>query len=770
MDSIKDFQTYIKSHKKEKSIRLYLDIETFQYNEKAGYKKPSLFKNCTYSVACSWIENDSNVKKFAVSNFKSFFDSIFEACLWRGTPTAKATFKLIIHNGNKYDNHFMLKDILHFYPQTQVRNQYLKSAIRNDFTTKEKDLTKEEKSNGVILEKRVKSSNNLEMDFWLSNIHFVTIDNYMKTATSLRTIGKKLKDLGVATEDELKTDFDYTEYNLEHDISDLEAYQYADKIFHSLNPQQLKYIENDVILLAKCVLYYSTIFKGFDYNKRTFTANILESYKQSPKAEFQLLNQYGKGALKTKVNYTDYVIGNENLYDFIKTFYRGGMNFYNDEYIGTIVKNCFSIDINSSYPYVMYAFKVPSYVKSYFLPKNESTIDITFSEEEFSLYRMTKDTFNKEILSRVKSRVFRQMLVKYYSVNDTVQINTFTLKALENVTRETFRRLTIISRLTFSCEYFEGREKIADFYFTKTQGKLDKKIIMNSPMDYTITDEKNDIVFSAEEIANSKVNLNGLYGIPALRAYFNLFRNMEDGSLESIPNGFKNNERNIAFSTFVTAVAFYNLTSPFHYLAPQEIDKFFVYCDTDSLYLKKEAYNKIPSNFYDPISLGKWDVEHENIHKMYVLNHKKYCMNFYDEKQKKDVNAVRCGGIPLNAFNLDQPFEDFIAKQFHHGAKIKNNKSIYNEQRTVSIYESTTKIDIGAPYPDFYDPFADKLRKKIIEKVKADTNGVMEDALYIETPLGTIGQSELNPVINPTTNKSSVNSLIQISKKIASEL
>ena len=36
-------------------------------------------------------------------------------------------------------------------------------------------------------------------------------------------LGKKLKRLGVVTDDELKTDFDYLKYNLDHDLTDEEA-------------------------------------------------------------------------------------------------------------------------------------------------------------------------------------------------------------------------------------------------------------------------------------------------------------------------------------------------------------------------------------------------------------------------------------------------------------------------------------------------------------------------------------------------------------------
>ncbi len=56
-----------------KSITLFYDIETFQYNEKAGKEYPSEYKNMTFSVAVSWIE--SGIVEYEIyPTFKHFFD------------------------------------------------------------------------------------------------------------------------------------------------------------------------------------------------------------------------------------------------------------------------------------------------------------------------------------------------------------------------------------------------------------------------------------------------------------------------------------------------------------------------------------------------------------------------------------------------------------------------------------------------------------------------------------------------------------------------
>ena len=58
-----------------KTIPLFFDIETYQYNEQAGKKKPSKYKNMTFSVAISWM-NQGQVNYEIFPNFKELFDVI----------------------------------------------------------------------------------------------------------------------------------------------------------------------------------------------------------------------------------------------------------------------------------------------------------------------------------------------------------------------------------------------------------------------------------------------------------------------------------------------------------------------------------------------------------------------------------------------------------------------------------------------------------------------------------------------------------------------
>jgi len=745
---MRTFKEMLIDRKMFKSITIFFDIETFQYNEKAGKDFPSEYKNMTFSVAVSWIEKGI-VEYEIFPSFKEMFDIIIEVY---GNKKKVPNIFINAHNTNKYDNHFLRKDLLYYYPFMKVENYFLQTATTeesNKNSLRIKDLKNKDKK-GIILEKRIKSSINLEMIFYLEGIKIETVDNWVKTNSSISMLGKKLKRLGKVTDDELKTDFDYRKHNLDHDLTDEQARSYAKEIFNKLTEDELKYIRNDVILLAKSVYYYSDIFNGFDYSKKTFTSNILESYNTNPLTSFQLLNRIGQGKEKREIRYTDYQFANQNFYDYLKPFYRGGLNFYNQFFVGKIISDgVFGMDIHSSYPYAMHHFKIPTYIKDYEEHETPTETSISYSNDEYSLFQLSKETFDHVILDQIDSVILKQMLVKYYSTNDFININTYTFRMIDNIIGLRFDSIPAYSRVTFHTEYFGSRDQIEEYYKVKTQGKYKEKLIFNSPYDIQKTDQENDVIYSSEEVDNSKVNLNGLYGIPALRPYFNLFRKDENDEYFNIENGHKNAERNIVFSIFVTSIALWNLLDPFKYLTQEEIDDNFLYCDTDSLYFKKAIKHKISDHLFTEYDLGTWDMEHENLPKFYVLNHKKYA--YVNEEGEIQVKA---GGVPNESFKRDMSFEKFIETQFSDGVEIKNTKSIYNNGETISIYPSTTKLEVGKGYRIHSNgKLYDHMKAKMFEDIQKQADDFNSDVLYIESILGTFSLSDLYPFTHEIKQK-----------------
>ena len=740
----KEFETYLLDNKTQKNIKLFYDIETLRYNEESVYidgYKPTRYKNIMYSFAISFFDFEDELKTVSFFNFSEFVRFILKVTKNKTNDKSryKPMIELIAYNNNKYDNHFLLREALIYLDESIIcKNMYLKNSIIHDFETSKKDLTKDEKFNGVFLEKRIKSANNLEFEFYYHNLSFKTSDFLMKTNTNLKTIGKKLFDLNLIDEVHLKTDFNYREFDVYEDMTDNQALVYARKVYDNLNAEQNVYIENDVIILALGYKNYHIIYQGFSLDKLTFSSNVLESYKTNDLASFQLLNKTLDN--QAKVDYTKFEYQDMNFYDYLKGFYKGGLNFYNDRYIATTLKcRLFSIDLNSSYPYAMDNFDIPTFMYDFSRFVEQTKIDIKYNNHYF-LYTVDKNIFNVEILSLIRSKVFRQMLVKYYSTsNSYVSINSNTLKMIQDVMHISITQLTVISYIEYETVAFGAKHKLEEYYFIKSQGKIDNVLDMTTPYEYEILDEINEHVFSQSEIDISKVYMNGIYGIPALRPYFNVFYKMTDGQIENRQNNFRNSKRNILFSVFVTSVSLYNLLSPLQYLSSSEIDDGFVYCDTDSLYIKYAYFDKLPSELFDSIRLGAWDIENKNISSFYVLNHKKYAYYTEDEQKIK----IRSGGIRHSTFNTDMSFDEFVKTQFHDGAYVENTRSLMNEQGVITIYEAKTKLEKGGLYPSIFSGFMDNARADLMSEIKKDIMNGLEDFMYIESDLGSFSQREI---------------------------
>lgn len=740
----KEFETYLLDNKTQKNIKLFYDIETLRYNEESVYidgYKPTRYKNIMYSFAISFFDFEDELKTVSFFNFSEFVRFILKVTKNKTNDKSryKPMIELIAYNNNKYDNHFLLREALIYLDESIIcKNMYLKNSIIHDFETSKKDLSKDEKYSGVFLEKRIKSANNLEFEFYYHNLSFKTSDFLMKTNTNLKTIGKKLFDLNLIDEVHLKTDFNYREFDVYEDMTDNQALVYARKVYDNLNAEQNVYIENDVIILALGYKNYHIIYQGFSLDKLTFSSNVLESYKTNDLASFQLLNKTLNN--QAKVDYTKFEYQDMNFYDYLKGFYKGGLNFYNDRYIATTLKcRLFSIDLNSSYPYAMDNFDIPTFMYDFSRFVEQTKIDIKYNNHYF-LYTVDKNIFNVEILSLIRSKVFRQMLVKYYSTsNSYVSINSNTLKMIQDVMHISITQLTVISYIEYETVAFGAKHKLEEYYFIKSQGKIDNVLDMPTPYEYEILDEINEHVFSQSEIDISKVYMNGIYGIPALRPYFNVFYKMTDGQIENRQNNFRNSKRNILFSVFVTSVSLYNLLSPLKYLSSSEIDDGFVYCDTDSLYIKYAYFDKLPSELFDSIRLGAWDIENKNISSFYVLNHKKYAYYTEDEQKIK----IRSGGIRHSTFNTDMSFDEFVKTQFHDGAYVENTRSLMNEQGVITIYEAKTKLEKGGLYSSVFSGFMDNARADLMSEIKKDIMNGLEDFMYIESDLGSFSQREI---------------------------
>lgn len=751
-------EDFIQKTRNEKKIRLFYDIETLQYNEDEGYKHPSDFKNAVYIVGVGFeYRGDVYIDHFP--NFKEFISTLDDA--YKGKK-ARPRVDLIAHNGNKYDNHYLRKSLVEDFnlPVGNLWVMNVENADINNNSYMIKDLTKEQKQ-GIILEKRIKSSVNLEMTIFYKGQQINTVDNYIKTNASIGVLGQKLLDLGLISIEDTKGDYDYDKYNVAHDMTKEEAEEYALSIYNNLSDEELDYVNNDVLILAKSAEHYSTIFEGYDYRKFTFTSNILDAYNTNNLTSLQLLNKVANvhnRRDRVDIRYTDYHIRNTNFYDWLRPFYRGGLNIYNTKHLGKIVNDVIGMDINSSYPYAMHNFKIPTFIKDFSEYKEPTPVKVELDHDTYTLYQITKEEFDVKIAAMIGSRVVRQMLVKYYNTNDTVNINSYTFRLLEEVTGLKIDEIEVLATVVFETEYFGSRDKIEELYYIKTQGSNDYEIEYNSPYDIKVTDRPNKNKMRKSEVDIAKKNLNGLYGIPALRPFFGMHTKNEDGTYTKHNNGFRNSERNVVFSIFTTSVALYNLLLPFKYLTSREIDDNFLYADTDSLYFKKTIQDKLPSDLFDKYELGKWDLEHDHIKKFYVLNHKKY--TFVNEDGEIEVKS---GGVPADSYNTNMQFEEFIETQFSDGVELDSVGSTYTKEGTIAIYTSKMVMEKGLGYLNvMHNKRAEKLKQLIIEDVRKTLTEEehADDLLFIETPFGTLSKSDLYPYENEVHEYADIYELI----------
>lgn len=734
---------YLKKLKGVKSIQLFCDIETLTVNKEAAREKPSKYHSYTYSLAIAYFKDDNDFPSVAVfNNFVDFFEQVKDKKIRKSLQ-----FEMIFHNGEKFDNHFAIEELSKHF-NLPIYNEYNKSLNNeaNEGNESLSNIDTETKNHGCILESRIKSSNNVSVKVFIHGRKIVFTDSFKKMNTSIKVLGNMLLNNHLITEEYLKTDFDYQAFDKDYDMSENDITSYVKRCFESLNEQQLIYIRNDVIILALGVKHYQKLFYGFDFSKMTFTQNIKEEYSQYNKlAEFQLLKTDGRFS---HLVLNDYNVCNMSGFDYFRSFYKGGLNLYNDKFIGQIInREGFSIDLNSSYPTVMYKEKLPTYLIAFNDKKSNQSFDY-FNDDIFSFFTMTIDNANEQILSHIESRVIKQAIVKYYnSKNGLVYFNTVFLRLLEKITKHQFTSLTCESVAVFRTEYFGARDVIAKNYFIKTQGKmknkLDCEIDTINPLDIKMTDtpKPDKYNFSDEMVAGSKVLLNGIYGVPALRIHFDYFKRVNDNFV-NVKDGFTNKERNIVFSAGVTAFAFHNLLSPLQYLEPKEIDEYFWYADTDSLYMDKRALAKFPKSMFHKMNLGGWDIEHENITKFYAFNHKKYCL--YD-----NGIVVRAGGISKALIKQwikrsNDDFEFFVDTFFTDGVFVPSTRSIRNEINTISIYESQAMLEKGQDYQINYSQDSEDNLNKIKETVRDDLiNQDSEILLYVETPFGSIGINDL---------------------------
>lgn len=681
----------------------------------------------------AWFEEDKLPKWCFFQDFNDFLKVLTEnAC----EELKNYDIQLVFHNGMKYDNHFLEKELvstLHLplynsISETSINEKY--SDLVHNNAIKKVPSFYNDRDEDYLAVSAIRSSTSHALSFSYKGFFFQTQDSYLKTNDPLEMVGHKCLEKGLLTEEYIKDkgDIDFTEskYNVFSDLSNDELEEHKRYLLESLSESEFKYVRNDVIVLAMCHKYFSDLYYGFSWDEFTFSGNVKKSYEKNgyykDLTNFQLTKQTPKGKMKynsfksakdrTSNNLTlddKKLAGWNSAEKFFRQFYRGGLNLYNEQYIGKIIvpeKAGFSMDLNSSYPTVMYKEKLPTYLveASHFGTEKRIPKDLDY----FYMYTVKPKTMDT-LLKYVPSRVIKQMFVKYYPVRNDgyVYINSVALNTLEKFMSKRILKLPYIHCYKWKAEYFGARNVISDNYYIKQQGKSKVKFKEPwNPLDIIPTDIPNDDMKTPDEVQASKVLLNGIYGIPAMRPTFPQFIYEADGKPISMPEGHVNKERNVVFSVGVTAFAFRNLITPLTYLTAQEVDDYFWYCDTDSLYLDGAVRDKLVnehSELFNKNNLGCWDLEHTNIVKFYPFNHKKYALYDLDDKTPLTVHAggVTKGNVKAwisdccEKHNDSMALDYLVSEYFNNGTAITTTRSVKTAYGTIAIYDGTSILQDG---------------------------------------------------------------------------
>lgn len=696
---------------RQREVVLDFDIETFKSNALAD--NPSDHQITIYSFSVGYLDDELTPRIFMFTNFIEFIEFLDDF-------TDNKQIELNAHNNFKYDSHSIRFEAINYLGLTPFN-----APVKNLTGDNKPTLTMINK-NGVF-EKRVKSKSNLQLEIKYNNIHIKMSDSFPKTVSSLAQIGGMLLNDGLIEPDYLKTDYAYDKYDISSKLTLDERLEQSKKVNNMLNNEEKRYIYNDIYILLKLRQHFNRIFLGYDYDKFSQSVNILNQYKLAVNSitefDHEILNKRGK----RHFDFTKYYINGLPFNKYLSFAYKGGCNFYNQLYVGKILKNAFSMDRVSSYPSEMYSKKFPYLI-------NDIKISGLFQNTPDNyLYILQLDgmVLNRLLNQHVKSRVIRQMIIKYYNISPS---GVFLNSVITNLIFPKGLEFETLSYIKLSTKESAIKEVINDFFLEKADIKASKKGMHASGRADKIKLEKGtNRHFNQNEYDGSKRRINAIYGIPALRTFFPYAYINNVGDYEISHTIFKNNQRNKLFSIFVTAYAFSELIKPLvDNLTPEEIDDGFIYADTDSLYLKEKYKDKIVSNTkISEDNLSHWDIENPHIDRFLVINHKKYLY------EKSKTVYIRAGGIPSETAKHIaevETLESFYKKYIEDKKPIKALNSLLTKEMTITIYENETIIKEGGEYLDNYQPeLVDELKKtyETLKNTSGDENNP-DDAIYIE--------------------------------------
>lgn len=393
-----------------------------------------------------------------------------------------------------------------------------------------------------------------------------------------------------------------------HDYSEDKNYNSVEEV----TEEEWKYLHNDVEILRRALLYALT--NGL--TKLTISSSSFALWKQS--------NIYGFKSIEQ--------IEDVNILERISKSYKGGITMVNPKFQNRILTDFISFDKNSLYPSVMNEFPMPVG-----LPRVYDTIDKCRNEGR-----------NAYIVEVVVFRAYiRDGYIPFIPTGSTSLYNGYEYSdRIVNKTLYLWGKEFELFEL-----YYRGEWKVETITGWRTRPNFFKVYLENL---FKVKENAKDIF--VRQIAKIKMNSTyGKFGMNTERIGYIPRLIDERIGYEQITTKGKYYPKEIA--SYITSCGRCKLVSEIEYNSNR-----FIYCDTDSIYLKGSEFPKFMD--IDPKRIGAWGYE-GHYKKGKFLKAKCYMKTFDDGTLDKKICGASQGVKEM--INYDN---------FNYGLKIDGCKLI----------------------------------------------------------------------------------------------
>ena len=451
-------------------------------------------------------------------------------------------------------------------------------------------------------------------------------------------------------------------YNL--DVEKLVGDLNYDTLRHSktlLTKKELKYCENDCLVVYEYIKRELENYEDVKSAPLTSTGHVRRELKDRIKKDYKYRNK-----VRNAVNIDGHI------YNLLIEAFAGGYTHANYIYTDEIIKDVESYDFTSSYPYVMTCFN-------------------KFPVSEFRKCNIKKVNEMLDCFAYLVVVEFKDLKCKYYntfiSQNKCRYIKKGRFDNGRIISAEEIEIVLTDIDLKFILQAYKGTYTIRECYFAK-YGYLPKQLIEFILEKYIKKTEYKGLKDKELEYNLEKAKFNSIYGMSVTNNIRDkvIFDNLEGWKEEELTNEEiikkleiekKQAFLSFAYGVWVTSIARNNLLKNVIKLDEQTI-----YCDTDSLKIKKpfdisviENYNKevekqvekaskdleIPIEKFSPKDIkGKTHMlglfDHDKSYSQFITQGaKKYA---YIDREDYKIH-ITVSGVPKEGAKALKSLEDF---------------------------------------------------------------------------------------------------------------